>query len=37
VLHHVDRLLPGQQRFAQLMEQLAALQPVAESAVDEVA
>jgi tetratricopeptide (TPR) repeat protein len=29
VLHHVDRLLPGQQRFAQLMEQLAALQPVA--------
>jgi tetratricopeptide (TPR) repeat protein len=38
VLHHVDRLLPGQQRFAQLMEQLAQLQPVAESAVvDEVA
>ena len=31
VLHHVDRLLPGQQRFAQLMEQLAQLQPVAES------
>ena len=30
VLHHVDRLLPGQQRFAQLMEQLAQLQPVAE-------
>jgi len=29
VLHHVDRLLPGQQRFAQLMEQLAALQPEA--------
>jgi hypothetical protein len=27
VLHHVDRLLPGQQRFAQLMEQLALLQP----------
>jgi tetratricopeptide (TPR) repeat protein len=27
VLHHVDRLLPGQQRFAQLMEQLAQLQP----------
>jgi tetratricopeptide (TPR) repeat protein len=27
VLHHVDRLLPGQQRFAQLMEQLTALQP----------
>jgi tetratricopeptide (TPR) repeat protein len=38
VLHHVDRLLPGQQRFAQLMEQLAQLQPVAEGgAVDEVA
>ncbi len=37
VLHHVDRLLPGQQRFAQLMEQLAQLQPVAESGVvDEV-
>ena len=31
VLHYVDRLLPGQQRFAQLMEQLAQLQPVAES------
>jgi tetratricopeptide (TPR) repeat protein len=30
VLHHVDRLLPGQQRFAQLMEQLAQLQPTAE-------
>jgi tetratricopeptide (TPR) repeat protein len=28
VLHHVDHLLPGQQRFAQLMEQLAGLQPV---------
>ncbi|ALK95563.1 tetratricopeptide repeat-containing response regulator [Massilia sp. WG5] len=27
VLHHVDHLLPGQQRFAQLMEQLAQLQP----------
>jgi tetratricopeptide (TPR) repeat protein len=27
VLHHVDRLLPGQQRFAQLMEQLVQLQP----------
>ncbi|MCS0581144.1 response regulator [Massilia pinisoli] len=38
VLHHVDRLLPGQQRFAQLMEQLAQLQPAAEGgAVDEVA
>jgi hypothetical protein len=32
VLHHVDRLLPGQQRFAQLMEQLAALQPAREEA-----
>jgi hypothetical protein len=32
VLHHVDRLLPGQQRFAQLMEQLAQLQPAAEGA-----
>jgi tetratricopeptide (TPR) repeat protein len=30
VLHHVDRLLPGQQRFAQLIEQLAQLQPSAE-------
>lgn len=30
VLHHVDRLLPGQQRFAQLMEQLAQLQPAAD-------
>jgi tetratricopeptide (TPR) repeat protein len=29
VLHHVDRLLPGQQRFAQLMEQLGQLQPAA--------
>jgi tetratricopeptide (TPR) repeat protein len=34
VLHHVDRLLPGQQRFAQLMEQLASLQ--AAPAVDTV-
>jgi len=32
VLHHVDRLLPGQQRFAQLMEQLAQLQPQAQPA-----
>jgi tetratricopeptide (TPR) repeat protein len=32
VLHHVDRLLPGQQRFAQLIEQLVQLQPVAEGA-----
>jgi len=30
VLHHVDRLLPGQQRFAQLMEQLVLLQPQPE-------
>jgi tetratricopeptide (TPR) repeat protein len=34
VLHHVDRLLPGQQRFAQLMEQLAQLQPVADGAAN---
>jgi len=27
ILRHVDHLLPGQQRFAQLMEQLALLQP----------
>jgi tetratricopeptide (TPR) repeat protein len=27
ILHHVDHLLPGQQRFAQLMEQLTQLQP----------
>ncbi|MEN3274713.1 MAG: hypothetical protein V7631_503 [Massilia sp.] len=32
VLAHVDRLQPGQQRFAQLMEQLAALRPKAEEA-----
>jgi hypothetical protein len=32
VLVHVDRLQPGQQRFAQLMEQLAALAPKAEVA-----
>jgi tetratricopeptide (TPR) repeat protein len=37
VLHHVDRLLPGQQRFAQLMEQLAQLQPAAGAEVAEVA
>jgi len=30
VLEHVDRLQPGQQRFAQLMEQLGALQPKPE-------
>ena len=32
VLAHVDRLQPGQQRFAQLMEQLAALAPKPEAA-----
>ncbi|MFC5549905.1 tetratricopeptide repeat protein [Massilia aerilata] len=32
VLHHVDHLLPGQQRFAQLMEQLADLQPAPDGA-----
>jgi tetratricopeptide (TPR) repeat protein len=34
ILHHVDHLLPGQQRFAQLMEQLAQLtqmQPAADA------
>jgi CheY-like chemotaxis protein/Flp pilus assembly protein TadD len=31
VLTHVDRLQPGQQRFAQLMEQLAALAPKVEA------
>jgi tetratricopeptide (TPR) repeat protein len=31
VLAHVDRLQPGQQRFAQLMEQLAALAPKVEA------
>jgi tetratricopeptide (TPR) repeat protein len=34
VLLHVDRLLPGQQRFAQLMEQLAALKRGAGEAGD---
>jgi tetratricopeptide (TPR) repeat protein len=37
VLHHVDRLLPGQQRFAQLMEQLAQLQPAEGAGIAEVA
>lgn len=32
VLEHVDKLQPGQQRFAQLMEQLGALQPKPEPA-----
>jgi hypothetical protein len=31
VLQHIDRLQPGQQRFAQLMEQLALLAPGAEA------
>jgi tetratricopeptide (TPR) repeat protein len=34
VLLHVDRLLPGQQRFAQLMEQLVGLKPGAEAATE---
>jgi CheY-like chemotaxis protein/predicted Zn-dependent protease len=34
VLAHVDRLQPGQQRFAQLMEQLAALAPKVEAEPD---
>ena len=33
VLAHVDQLQPGQQRFAQLMEQLAALVPKVEEVV----
>lgn len=32
VLLHIDRIQPGQQRFAQLMEQLARLVPVSEEA-----
>jgi hypothetical protein len=32
VLEHVDKLQPGQQRFAQLMEQLRGLQPKADPA-----
>jgi tetratricopeptide (TPR) repeat protein len=35
VLTHVDRLQPGQQRFAQLMEQLAALAPKVEAEAPE--
>ncbi|MBZ2205768.1 tetratricopeptide repeat protein [Massilia soli] len=31
VLMHVDKIQPGQQRFAQLMEQLAALRPAARA------
>jgi tetratricopeptide (TPR) repeat protein len=34
VLQHIDRLQPGQQRFAQLMEQLTLLAPGAEAAPD---
>jgi hypothetical protein len=30
VLMHIDQVQPGQQRFAQLMEQLALLVPVTE-------
>ncbi|MGI4718843.1 MAG: tetratricopeptide repeat protein [Janthinobacterium lividum] len=37
VLAHVDRLAPGQQRFAQLMEQLLLLAPKAEEAPKEEA
>jgi hypothetical protein len=37
VLLHVDRLLPGQQRFAQLMEQLAGLKPGANDVAEEAA
>ncbi len=35
VLLHVDKILPGQQRFAQLMEQLAALAPTVVAAEKE--
>ena len=35
VLMHVDKILPGQQRFAQLMEQLAALAPTAAQLAEE--
>jgi tetratricopeptide (TPR) repeat protein len=37
VLMHVDKVLPGQQRFAQLMEQLASLCPKADVQQDNVA
>ena len=36
ILRHVDDLLPGQQRFAQLMEQLAQLQPAQDDAAGRV-
>jgi len=35
VLEHVDKLQPGQQRFAQLMEQLRNLQPKPDAASEE--
>jgi hypothetical protein len=35
VLAHVDKLQPGQPRFAQLMEQLAALAPQEEETEEE--
>lgn len=34
LLMHVDKVMPGQQRFAQLMEQLAALCPRADEAAE---
>jgi hypothetical protein len=37
VLAHVDKLQPGQPRFAQLMEQLAALAPQEEESGDQPA
>jgi tetratricopeptide (TPR) repeat protein len=37
VLMHVDAIAPGQQRFAQLMEQLAMLAPVSEAVAAAVA
>lgn len=37
VLMHVDKIAPGQQRFAQLMEQLALLAPAPVVALDAVA
>jgi hypothetical protein len=37
LLLHVDKVMPGQQRFAQLMEQLAALCPKADGEEDEAA
>jgi tetratricopeptide (TPR) repeat protein len=37
LLLHVDKVMPGQQRFAQLMEQLASLCPKADGEEDEAA